>query len=187
MLEPKGFPNRTRRRYRIENVVKPNLGLTSSGDNGTCGIPAKYSLYMVVMSHEPSAEVDEFERALLGPGLPQSMLDSALRSLTAQNNGNGISSSGGGDDSKIERLEDEVLLLKQQIAALHSTEDRRKERKLARMKMRDDIDLEKRRAYFEAKKNGQDGDSAMKKWEEKRAVIDLESDNEDGEDEMDVG
>lgn len=187
MLEPTGFPNRKRERYRITNVVKPNLGLTSSRENGSCGVPAQYSLHLTAAGAEPSTTADEFEKALIGPGLPQGIVDNALRSLAVGSDGDRSSSLNGGSISKIESLEDEVSSLKQQLAALHGLEEKRNERKLARVRMKDDLDLEKRKAYFEAKKNGEDGDAAMKEWEEKRAMIDVESDREYLADKMDVG
>ncbi|KIW52210.1 hypothetical protein PV05_07871 [Exophiala xenobiotica] len=185
MLEPEGFPNRSKPRYTITNVVKPNLELTSSRDKGTCGIPAKYNLHMKIDALRPSEEDNLFSQAILGHGFPTSLLDDALRSLAVGNQGTAPSLDGS-QLGKVERLEDEVFQLKQQIAVLRNAEHKRKDHKLAKMKVQDEIDLEKRKAYFEAKRNGDDGDLAMKKFEEKKALLDIESEEDDVEVQMDV-
>jgi hypothetical protein len=54
------------------------------------------------------------------------------------------------------------------------------------MVVQEDIDVQKRKAYFEAKKNGEDGDLAMKKFEEKKALLEGESEEDDTDVQMDV-
>ena len=190
MLRPEGFPNQKKPRFTIINVIKPNLEFASMTDNGTCGVPAKYGLHAMITNLGKASRDDDFERALTGPGIPQSMLDAAVNSIALGNAfTNGSTSIDSAQISKVERLEDEVSKLKLQLAALHNVEERRKARKLARMASRDEVGLRKREAYFEAKKQGKDGDAAMKEWQAKEVALDKESDDEqngDGE-EMDIG
>ncbi|OQV09260.1 WD domain-containing protein [Cladophialophora immunda] len=190
MLKPEGFLNVKRSGYTISSVVKPNLEFTSMKDNGTCGVPAKYGLHVTITAQRSLSEHDEFEQAVTGPGLPQSMLDAAIRSLSMGNSATQVSlPADTAEISKAERLEEEVSKLKQQLAVLHDLEEKRRERKLTRMGKRDELAVKKREAYFEAKRRGKDGDAAMKKWEKTEAELDRESDEEDlgdGE-EMDIG
>ncbi|KIX04819.1 uncharacterized protein Z518_05690 [Rhinocladiella mackenziei CBS 650.93] len=178
MLRPKGLPDRKNYTYTITNIVKPDLEFASLTDNGACGVPAKYSLRAMITVPWAPSNRDEFGQALAGPGFPQSMLDGAVRALTL---GNGVSGPSSADDTEKwnnEKLVDEISKLKRQIAVLHRVEEKRMNRKLARMKKREEIGLKKREAYFEAKKKGKDGDTAMKKWEEQEAMLDVESDDE---------
>ncbi|KIX94945.1 uncharacterized protein Z520_09255 [Fonsecaea multimorphosa CBS 102226] len=180
MLKPEGFPNAKRPKYTISSIVKPNLELTSSKDKGTCGVPAKYGLHVTITAPRNPSEHDEFEQALAGPGFSQSMLDAAVRSLELGNASSQISLPPDATEiSKSERLEEEVSKLKQQLAVLHNLEASRRDRKLTRMTKRDELALKKREAYFEAKRQGKDGDAAMKKWEKKEAELDRESGEED--------
>jgi hypothetical protein len=79
---------------------------------------------------------------------------------------------------KSEQLADENATLKKQLAVLHNIEAQRKARRLSRMEKREELGLKKREAYFEAKKQGKDGDAAMKTWAEREAMVDVESDDE---------
>lgn len=183
MLKPEGFPNQKRRTYIIPQVVKPNLEFTSMKDNGTCGIPAKYNLHVMITAPQATMEQDDFEKALTSSGIPQSMLDAAITSLALGDSSQAQPSRSAEDMVRTERLEEEVTKLKQQLAALHNVNEKRQTRKLARMAKRDEVGLKKREAYFEARKQGKDGDAAMKKWEDKEIKLDRESD----EDEMGDG
>ncbi|KAL6251140.1 Pre-rRNA-processing protein ipi3 [Rhinocladiella similis] len=186
MLEPEGFFRRKTTSYTVTNVVKPNLDLAASNDNGTCGIPARYNLY-VKLGPTKSVQVDgPVDQAILGPGFTQDLFDDALRSLTRPSQGTTTSSLDSSELGKVERLEDEVSRLKEQLKVLHNVEQKRKERKLARLERQDEVDLEKRKAYFEAKKKGQDGDLAMKAFEERRSILDTTSDEDDSDVQMDV-
>ncbi|EXJ71384.1 uncharacterized protein A1O5_05191 [Cladophialophora psammophila CBS 110553] len=189
MLKPEGFPRMKRPGYIIPTVVKPNLELASIEDNGTCGVPAKYNLHIMITAPRSLSEEDEFEKALTGSGFPQSLLDSAIRSLETGNTATQSPvTTDVAETSKAERLEEEVSKLKQQLTILHNLEEKRRGGKLTRMGKRDELALKKREAYFEAKSKGKDGDAAMKKWEKKEAELDRESEEEDLEgDEMDVG
>ncbi|KIW91185.1 uncharacterized protein Z519_08080 [Cladophialophora bantiana CBS 173.52] len=189
MIRPEGFPRMKRPGYSIPMVVKPNLELATMKDNGTCGVPTKYNLHVMINAPKSLSEQDEFEKALTGSGFPQYLLDSAIRSLEMGNTATQFPVTADVFEiSKAERLEEEVSKLKQQLTILHNLEAKRRDRKLARMGKRDELALKKREAYFEAKSKGKDGDAAMKKWEEKEAELDRESEEEDLEgDEMDVG
>ena len=185
MLKPEGFPKQHKRDFAILQIIKPNLEFTSTKDSGSCGVPANYNLHVIIPAPKAALEHDEFEESLSGPGIPQAMLDAAVRSLTG---GDPSLAQPSIDIAKTTALQDEIANLKQQVAALQSVEDKRTARKVARMTKRDELGLKKREAYFEAKKQGQDGDAAMKKWEKKEAELDRESDEEDvgvGE-EMDI-
>ncbi|KAK4949897.1 Pre-rRNA-processing protein ipi3 [Elasticomyces elasticus] len=187
MLEPEGFVNRPQPRFTVVNVVKPNLELTSSVDHGTCGVPAKYNLHVRQPALASELEMDTFEQAIVGAGFPQAMLDEALRSITIGEQASLATNTNGSDKGKAERLEDELCRLKQQVAVLQNVEQKHRQKKVARMKLLEEIDLEKRKAYFEAKKRGEDGDAAMKAFEEKKALVELESDEDDSDVHMDVG
>ena len=176
MLFPEGFPNRTRPQYILANVVKPNLEFASMKENGTCGIPAKYQLHVTITAPNLKSEHDEFEESLTGPGIPDSILDAAIRSLSTPDTAQPQPPT---DILKTERLQQEVTNLKQQLEVLHHLEEKRKASKRARMARRDEVGFKKREAYFEARKQGKDGDAAMKKWEEKEVALDEESERED--------
>ncbi len=192
MLKPGNFPNRKGPRYALPNIVKPNLEFSASTNTGTCGVPANYNLHVMITNSE-SKEVDstdDFDTALSSGGFPQNMLDKALRSLAGGSTGVSLANGADGNNTlKVGRLEDKIVSLKEQIAALHRVEEKRRQRRLARIKVQDEMDLEKRQAYFEAQKKGQDGDEAMKIWDErkKKALADLESDEDSSDDKMDVG
>jgi hypothetical protein len=189
MLNPEGFPNEKKAKYIIPQIIKPNLEFASLRNNGTCGVPAKYSIHVMITNSTTDSELDEFEQAVTGPGIPQAMLDAAIHSIALGSAPYAQPSTETTALAKTERLEEEVTKLKQQLAAVHHVEERRKARKLARIVKRDELGLKKREAYFQAKKQGKDGDAAMKSWEEKEAELDEESDAEaldDGE-QMDVG
>ncbi|KAJ9636615.1 Pre-rRNA-processing protein ipi3 [Knufia peltigerae] len=186
MLDPEGFLRRNVPSYTITNVVKPNLDFAASKDNGTCGIPAKYNLH-VKLGPNKAVHADGFvDEAILGHGFPQDLFDDALRSLTGASHGTSTTSLDGSELGKVERLEDEVSRLKEQLRVLHNVEQKRKERNLARLERQDEVDLEKRKAYFEAKKKGQDGDLAIKTFEDRRSMLRTSSDEDDSDVQMDV-
>jgi len=194
MLKPDGLLNQKRAGYTVLNVVKPNLEFNAQIESRpSTGVPANYNLLAASRLTRSNSDVeeDEFDRALSSPGIPQSMFDQAIRSLALGSSGGGTqNSSTYGDDAQlaqVEKLEDEVSRLKQQAAVLLEVEERRKERSIARMQRREELGLKKRQAYFDAKKRGQDGDAAMKEWEEKEAMIDVESDDEHLGEGMDIG
>ncbi|EXJ59198.1 hypothetical protein A1O7_06630 [Cladophialophora yegresii CBS 114405] len=188
MLNPEGFPNQRGPKYVIPQVIKPNLEFASTRNNGTCGVPATYSHHVMITNSMPESEHDEFELALTGPGISQTMLDAAVPSLTMGSAPQALPSTDITALAKTERLEEEITKLKEQLAAIHNVEEKRKARKLARIAKRDELGMKKREAYFEAKKLGKDGDAAMKGWEQKEAEVDEESDEEalEDADQMDI-
>ncbi|KAJ9607608.1 Pre-rRNA-processing protein ipi3 [Cladophialophora chaetospira] len=188
MLKPEGFPNEKRSNYVVPQVVKPNLEFASMKENGTCGIPAKYNLHVTITAAIIPPRPDEFEQALTGPGIPQSMLDAAVHSIALGNASQAPSTSEPAEVAKTERMQEEMTRLKQQLAVLQDVDEKRRARKLVRMAKRDELGLKRREAYFDAKKQGKDGDAAMKKWEEKVAELDKESDEDDfgGGEQMDL-
>ncbi|KIW12984.1 hypothetical protein PV08_08171 [Exophiala spinifera] len=186
MLKPEGLPRRNTPSYIISNIVKPNLDLAASKDNGSCGIPAKYNIQVKLNTAKSAQSDGQINQAILGHGFPQDLFDDALRSLTAGNQGTTASSLDSSELGKVERLEDEVSRLKEQLKVLHNVEKKRKERNLAKLKRQDELDLEKRKVYFEAKKKGQDGDFAIKQFEERRGLLEVTSDGDHSDVQMDV-
>ncbi|KAL2430366.1 hypothetical protein ABEF94_005248 [Exophiala dermatitidis] len=194
MLKPTGFPVQETAGYRVINVVKPNLELTSSTDNGTCCVPAKYNLNVMISTQRPAPSRDDIEHAITGRGIPSALLDGALRALVS-GTGNPTSQpsapapapeSDTASKFKVQSLEEEVAKLKQQIAAIGKVEEKRKEKRLKRMIKRDNIDAKMREAYFEAVKKGKDGEAAMKKWQKQKEALDAESDEDYLDDKMDL-
>jgi pre-rRNA-processing protein IPI3 len=179
ILEPEGFPNQLRPHFMIPQVVKPNLEFSAMKDNGSSGIPAKYNIHAMIINSQPLASDDSFHLSLTSTGIPQAMFDEAIRSLSVEDSSHAPPTSSDVQLAMHEKLEQENLKLKQQIAALQDAEEKRLTRKLARMAQRDKIGMEKREAYFEAKKQGKDGDAAMKNWESREAQLDEESDREE--------
>ncbi|KAG9783473.1 WD40 repeat-like protein, partial [Aureobasidium melanogenum] len=197
MLKPTGFPTQETAGYKVINVVKPNLELTSSTDNGTCCVPAKYNLNVMISTQRPAPSMGDIDHAITGRGIPSALLDGALRALVSET---GIptnqpsapapapapESDSTASNFKVQSLEEEVAKLKQQIAAIGKVEEKRKEKRLKRMIKRDNIDAKMREAYFEAVKKGKDGEAAMKKWQKQKEALDAESDEEYLDDKMDL-
>ncbi|KIV88491.1 hypothetical protein PV10_08173 [Exophiala mesophila] len=184
-LHPEGLLNAKALDYNIPEIVKPNLELSAQTDNGSCGVPSKYGLHARIPPRA-KGNVNCVDEALSGSGFPQSMIEDALNSLR---NGGTTSMSGSNEaatSSHTERLESEISRLKQQLAAINHSEQRRMERRLVRSEKRKALGLKKREAYFAAKKEGRDGDAAMKQWEEKEKAIDAESDDDELADDMDT-
>ncbi|EXJ81948.1 hypothetical protein A1O1_08015 [Capronia coronata CBS 617.96] len=187
MLKPTGFANQKRPEYTILNVVKPNLEFTSSSSEiGTCGVSAKYHLNIMINDRLSTSKDDDIEAAITGPGIPGSLLNEALRELVSGSVSGHSSSVDDAQKFKVESLEEEVSKLKQQIAVFRDVEGKRKEKRLKRMMKRENIDAKMREAYFEAVKKGKDGDAAMKKWQQQKATLDAESDQDYLADKMDL-
>lgn len=185
-LQPEGMLNPTLLGFKVPEIVKPNLELSAQTDNGSCGVPSKYGLHGRIMSLV-KGDGNCVDDALSGSGFPQSMIESALKSLK---DGGGATTSGLNEiatSSHTEKLEAEISRLKQQLAVVNHAEQRRTERRLVRSEKRKELGLKKREAYFAAKKEGKDGDTAMKRWEEKERAIDAESDDDELGDDMDTG
>jgi len=177
MLEPDGLYTRKPSGYKTINVVKPNLEFSSQQRNGTVGVPSEYEFHGIITCTQTLEGHNDVEQALTGPGFPRDMIDDALRSLLVRS----APSSSATDetaDFKTQKLTEEIAALKQQLAALNGFEEKRNARIMARLGRREELGMKKREAYFEAKRKGNDGDIAMKGWEEKEAELDTESDDE---------
>ena len=188
MLRPDGL-NIEEASYKIPAVVKPKLEFNAHIANGTSGVPARYDFHASLTGahrlQDEDLEHDEM-KAILSNGWPDSLLDSAIRALDVGGGGPGITKENDLNQVKVGRLEEEVVDLKQRLAALQAVEERRNTRRADRSARRDEVGAKRRAAYFGAKRNGRDGDAAMKVWEEEEAKIDAESDAEALGDKMDV-
>ena len=189
MLTPGGLRSRKTPAYTISTVVKPRLEFSAQTNNGTCGIPAKYDFHASLTGARRLGEADfrnDDLKAITSNGWPDSLLDDAIRALDVGDSSLVTSGENDLNEVKVGHLEDEVVNLKQRLAALQAVEERRNARKLDRMARLDAVGVKRRAAYFEAKQKGKDGDAAMKIWEEEEAKIDAESDDEALRGKMDV-
>ena len=190
MLRPDGLRVRSVPAYTIPIVVKPKLEFSAQTDNGTCGVPARYDFHASLTGArrlgEADSQNDDF-KAITSNGWPDSMLDDAIHALDMGSSAMLTSGENDLNEVKVGHLEDEVVDLKQRLAALQAVEERRNARRLDRMARLDAIGAKRRAAYFDARRQGKDGDAAMKVWEEEETKIDAESDEEALADKMDVG
>jgi pre-rRNA-processing protein IPI3 len=181
MLRPEGLRPLRPPGYTIATVVKPKLEFSTHTENGTSGIPAKYDFHTSLSGARRLGVEDvayDDLRAITSNGWPESLLDEAVRALDMGTGSFNISTENNTSEIKVERLEEEMVELKRQLAAVHSVEEGRNARRLERMARRDEVGAKRRAAYFEAKRQGGDGDAAMKVWEEEEEKIDAESDDE---------
>lgn len=184
MLKLDGLQSRKMQGFKPINLVKPNLEFASTLENGTTGIPSKYNFHATITPSQAHASDNDIDQALTGSGFPQSMIDDALRALVNSSATTHSTSTDGNANFKTEKLADEVAALKQRLARLNELEEKRNARRMERMEKREGLGTKKREAYFEAKKKGKDGETAMKKWEAKEAELDDESDLEYSNDRM---
>jgi pre-rRNA-processing protein IPI3 len=193
MQRPEGLPSK-RPRVGVAPVVKPKLDLSSSTETGTSGIPANYSLYAQIAPPQsgpltPPHETD-FQTILTHPTFPKSLIDEAILDLTFPEQTTHITTTAYDipfDPSappdplqcspQITTLQSRIALLEENLSIYVSAAERSRARRLARMERREHYGERKREAYFEAVKRGEDGDSAMKGWEEKEREVDVESDD----------
>jgi hypothetical protein len=117
-------------------------------------------------------------KAILNDGWPDSILEEAVQALETGSTALISSSDPDVREVKIERLEAEVLDLKQRLKILQAVEKTRSAKRADQMARREDVGAKRRAAYFEAKRQGKDGDTAMKVWEDEEAKIDAESDDD---------
>jgi len=190
MLRPRGLEHK-RLGFSIPTVVKPRLELSGRTRVDATLVPASYSIQAqigVTSGRANPQDDNDFFKSLSSATFPQPMLDRALQTLMVGSNGASGSTATNSNSNlaKVERLEEEVTRLKQQMAAMRDVEEKRKARHVSRMERREELGLKKRQAYFAAKKKGKDGDVAMKEFEEKEQALDVESDDEYLGDGMDV-
>ncbi|ETN45671.1 uncharacterized protein HMPREF1541_09504 [Cyphellophora europaea CBS 101466] len=194
MLEPEGLQKKHQRAFSVPEVVKPRLEFNARLEHGTSGIPANYKLHAVLTGAPMDQEVvdDPFSAAITSNGWPASLLDAAIRAIddgAVAGPSNGISVSA----IRTERLGEEVAELKKTLAAYKKTELEMMERSLARMKQRDDIDLQRRQAYHDAIKRGEDKktanaamNAAMEASKKELKALEVESDAEPFEEPVDT-
>ena len=198
---PEGLPTK-RPHIEVKTVVKPKLDQSSSTQTSTSGIPTDYSLQIQITSAKhsglltPPHELD-FHNTISHPTFPKSLIDEAVLDLsfpatsaqTQQATAYDMPFPDNNDPpsttqaSQISKLESRIVLLEENLAIYVSATERSRIRRLARMERREKFARRKREAYFEARKKGEDGDVAMRQWEEKEGDVDAESDEvELGED-----
>lgn len=188
MLRPNGFITEGPR-YTMSTVVKPRLELTSNTtENGTLAssaIPAEYSFQAQVLRDYRNSSPDDIETAMMTSSIPQSMIDAAVQSLARNKVSLGNKQSGMPGENmsneelyKVESMEKEIASLKSQLALHRKQDQERLENHLDRLRRRDEVGLEKRKAFFAAKKDGKNGDEAMKPFMQLESNIDVESDEE---------
>ncbi|KAK5100528.1 Pre-rRNA-processing protein ipi3 [Lithohypha guttulata] len=185
LLQPDGFAINGPR-YSIQNVVKPRLELNSSvNHDASLAIPADYTFQAQIMSSQQEL-LDEIDLAMISSSIPQSMLDAAVQALLRHKTSGGQSKNEDSSDSgpsssdvyKVEVMEKELASLKAQAAEHARLDQERFERHMARKIKREAIGLEKRQAFFVAKKAGKNSDEAMKPYMQREKEIDAESDEE---------
>ncbi|KAK5679313.1 Pre-rRNA-processing protein ipi3 [Elasticomyces elasticus] len=77
-----GFSQKDTRKLRIASVVKPKFGAFDSGDGN---VPGNYAINVELPSSIKT--LSKFERALVAPAFPQSLLDEGLGELASWANG----------------------------------------------------------------------------------------------------
>ncbi|KPI36860.1 Pre-rRNA-processing protein crb3/ipi3 [Cyphellophora attinorum] len=192
ILRPEGLPEATPVSFDIVEVTKPRLEFAAQSDSGSTNIPATYKLHASLRGKRQS-ETNAVALAMTTDGWPSSILDAAV---------DAVSRSGADSQSQVpkstlrqaETLKTENEQLKRNLAAHKEAELQRMERSLQRMARREDIDLDRRKAYHQAIKNGADrktANGAMLEVEaasqRERDQLDADSDAEAFPDAMDVG
>src|SRR5271170_1317518 len=186
MLRPEGFANEERSTFEIPNVVKPRLELNAVTDNGTCGIPASYMLQVKInkaaRKTPESTEEDDFNKALTSPYFSKPMIDDAIQSLVSGSvdiiSTTNINPALDINLAKVERLEDQVQDLNNTILGLHKYIDEMQQRKMARLRRRDELGAQKQIEYLEAVDKGEDGKAKIVEWMQVEREIDAETEDE---------
>ncbi len=193
MQRPKGLPVK-RPRLEVTTVVKPNLDLSSPTQLGTSGIPADYSLHVQITPPTRSGLLTQphetdFHTILTHPTFPNALIDEAILDLTfptssSQNPPTSPYDIPFEDDAdpahpslEIAKLNSRIALLEENLSIYISATERSRARRLARMERREAYGERKREVYFKAMGKGEDGDVAMRGWEEKEREVDRESDD----------
>lgn len=177
MLRPDGLRNHAER-YRVQAIVKPNLEMSSLGDGK---IPREYTLHAQVL-HEPPSQRAHID-AMTSSGFSRNLLDAAVQSLITQkvsltNNHSSTGELSGKELYTAEALQQELAAAKEQLAHQAELEQERFQRYMNRRGRRDDIDMQKRQAFFSASSSGQNGDAAMESFSNSVQHIDAESEDE---------
>ena len=189
MLRPDGLPDEGPV-FQVRAITKPKLDYSLPTRRGTTGIPPSYTFQGQIVPQRSSTQLatppedwepqDHFHVALTSPIFSQSMIDEAIKDLSSTSQaGRGKSTARNTDLAKIEKLEEQIVKLNGSLQQYTTAAERSRGRKMARMEKREELGFRKRSAYFEAKAQGQDGDEAMKEWEEKERAVDACSDDEE--------
>ncbi|RMD42356.1 hypothetical protein DV735_g2767, partial [Chaetothyriales sp. CBS 134920] len=80
---------------------------------------------------------------------------------------------------KTEKLQEEVAMLKQQIALMNKVEQKRIDRTFDKVRRLEAVDAKRKQAYFDAKSQGKDGDAAMKPFDKEMNRIRAETPDDD--------
>lgn len=190
MQRPEGLPSK-RPRIEIKTVVKPKVNASPLDQVGTSGVPGDYSLQVQINPPErsglltPGNQMD-FSSILAHPTFPKHLIDEAVLDLTFPSqqtttydipfSPDPSSSPTRTSQAQISNLESRISLLEEHLSIYVSAAERSRVRRLARMERREQYGERKRQAYFDAVKNGEDGDVAMQGWETREREVDVESD-----------
>lgn len=201
MLRPQGFANEELSGFEVPSVVKPRLDLSAEVEPTLLGIPITYSLNVRVTGHteqrEQHAEIEDIDAALTSNTMPETFLTSALSAIYSRNTTNNMPATSNGNKNtsntqaapnpsslpdtdilKIDNLQSENARLKSQLELYEKAQASFEERRRAREAKREEIGSQKRQAFFEAKKGGQDGDVAMRPFMAREDEINDESEND---------
>jgi pre-rRNA-processing protein IPI3 len=192
ILRPEGLPEATPIRFDIAEVTKPRLEFATQSDSGSTNIPASYKLQASLRGTR-QARTDAVTLAMTTDGWPSSILDAAVEAIS-RNSADAQSQVSKSALRQAEALKTENEELKRTLAAQKEVELQRMERSLQRMARREDIDLDRRKAYHQAFKDGADRKgangamlAAEKASQGERDQLDAESDAEVFPDAMEVG
>lgn len=189
MLRPDGLPIE-RPVFEVKAITKPKIDYSMPMKRGATGIPAGYSLQGQILprlfSRQPPSPPDDglrhaqFYTALEGPFFTQDMIDEAIKDLSATSEaGSGVDTAADRNIAKIEKMEQQIARLNASLQQYATAAERSRARRITRMEKREELGFMKRSAYFEANAKGEDGDKAMKEWEEKERQVDATSDDEE--------
>ncbi len=189
MLRPDGLPS-DRPIFEVQTITKPKLEFSTTTKHGTTGIPASYTLQGQIIPRrstnylstppEDQQPIDDFQTALTSPFFSQTLIDDAIKDLnTTSQVGSATDKNVDSTLAKVERLEEQIAKLNGTIQQYANAAEQSRARRMARLEKRDELGYKKRRAFFEAKTKGQDGDKAMEEWEEKERELDALSDYEE--------
>jgi len=187
MLTPTGFTTSNQEAiFTIPTIIKPRLDLNnSSSDSATSPVPTEYTLStQVIHGRQTPSQCSVINTSLFSNVMPPTLLDSAIQSLVHKHNSTTTNSSGTTTPSntdlyRIDTLQEEIAHLKSQVVAHQRLEQQRIDRHTERMNRREAISLQKRQAFFQAKKDGKNGDEAMKPFEQMEQDIDDETDEDE--------
>lgn len=190
MMRPVGFStDESRPQFIIPTVIKPRLDLSQASNNGHAGVlssvPADYTLQVQATRKQIDLEsATETEKAFGSSEISQAMLDDAIQSLVAnkvsraQAKQAGQAINGREDLRTPDEAQKELVTLKARLARRDELDQARLDKHIARMKRREAVGLQKRQAFFAAKKESKTSDEAMKSFAKLEQEIDAESDEE---------